>query len=173
MNTLKLILILLVIFILFSKSSILEQPIKKVSEKVPTPVLTSVPEEKIITSTKAPTKTPALENEAIKNTPTPTQEVKQVQGISDTWFYPGAQQIGVSGATIILQSYDDITQITNWYKDKIKASGMNAISFVTTKTNGDVLNKLSGAGAGQDVTVEITKSNSDQQIKISITIKSS
>ncbi len=62
---------------------------------------------------------------------------------------------------------------TSTQKTKTNVSEMNAISFVTTKTNGDVLNKLSGAGGGQDVTVEITKSNSDQQIKISITIKSS
>lgn len=172
MNTLKIILILVVLFILFSKSSILKQPIKKAGEKTPTPVLTSVPKEKT-NPTKAPTKKPVSESEMIKNLPTPTNKVKQVQGISDNWFYPNAQQVSVSGSTITLQSYDDITQITNWYKDKIKEAGMNAISFVATNTNGNVLNKLAGAGSGQEVTVEITKSSSDQQVIITITTKSS
>ncbi|HZJ18716.1 MAG TPA: hypothetical protein VFD45_03825 [Patescibacteria group bacterium] len=50
---------------------------------------------------------------------------------------------------------------------------MNAVSFVSTNTNGNVLNKLSGVGTGQNVTIEITKSDNDQQVRISITLKSS
>jgi hypothetical protein len=171
-NTLKLVLILIIIFIIFSKSSILEQPIKKANVKTPTSVLTSIPEKKV-DPTRTPTKIPVSESKVIENTATLTNEIKQVQGINDTWVYPGAQQVGVSGETIILQSNDDITQITNWYKDKIRSTGMNAISFVATNTNGNVLNKLSGAKAGQEVTVEITKLSNDQKIKINVTIKSS
>lgn len=169
MNTIKLVLILVVIFILFSKSSVLEQSAKKAYVQTPTPVLTSIPKEKA-DPTKSPIKTPISEGKVIENTPALTNEVKQVQGISDTWIYPNAQQISVLESTITLQSYDDITQITDWYKDKIKETGMNAISFVTTNTNGNVLNKLSGAKEGQNATIEITKSSSDQQVIINITI---
>ncbi|MFH1186843.1 MAG: hypothetical protein V1697_01570 [Candidatus Levyibacteriota bacterium] len=164
MNSLKILLILLVLFILFSKSSVLRQDEKTFAPKIltPTPVL----EEK--TPTPIPTKIPIQTNTIIENTPTFTSEVKQVQGISNTWVYPNSQQLSNSGNAINLQSYDDVGQITNWYKERIREIGMNAVSFVSTSTNGNVLNKLSGADEHQEIGIEITKQASSQLVEIRV-----
>ena len=58
----------------------------------------------------------------------------------------------------------------NWYKDKIKALGMNATSFVQTNTNDNVLNKLVAANNSQKVTVEISRSNSSSPTSVSIVL---
>ena len=60
----------------------------------------------------------------------------------------------------------------DWYKEKIKALGMNTTSFVQTKTNGDVLNKLVGSRGQQKVEVEIIKNNREQEVKIKLNVNS-
>ena len=54
-------------------------------------------------------------------------------------------------------------------KKKIKAAGMNVNSFVTTKTNGSVLNKLSAADGKTEIKIEIKKQAVDSEVEISVT----
>ena len=60
--------------------------------------------------------------------------------------------------------------ITSWYKEKITKEGMNVRTFVTTKTNDDVLNKLVAADGKKEVRVEISKTG-DNDTFIDILIK--
>ncbi len=48
---------------------------------------------------------------------------------------------------------------------------MNVKTFVTTKANDKVLNKLVGADADKELRVEISKDPGDSLVKISVTIK--
>lgn len=81
--------------------------------------------------------------------------------------YPNSVQISQNESTIY-ESSDDADKITNWYKDKIKSMNMRVKSFVTTKTNGNILNKLVGADGKKEIKVEITKKDDDQKVTITV-----
>ena len=85
------------------------------------------------------------------------------------YIYPGSVIISSNGSTLKLTSSDNPDTITQWYKEKIKSAGMNVNSFVTTKTNGNVLNKLSAADGTTDIKVEIKKQASGSKVEISVT----
>lgn len=88
-------------------------------------------------------------------TPATSREPKPTREESYSFQYPGSKS-------------DDVDKITNWYKEKIKQEGYNATSFVTTKTNGKVLNKLAGAKAGSKVEVVISQSDTSSPVEISV-----
>lgn len=104
-------------------------------------------------------------------TPEPTPKVKQETTVyvepttiatsapipSTGFIYPSSTVVENSGSRIKLITYDSPDKVTSWYQDKIKSEGMSATSFVKTSTNGNVLNKLVGAGSEMKVTIEITK----------------
>lgn len=145
---------LIISIVVISKSStakkkeISNNPISKVSN---TPVLA-------LTLTPSPSPSPSK----IYNLTTPT-----VQSYSDLQ-YPNSRQTGSNDASLIFESTDDPDLITNWYKEKIRDLGMNSKSFVQTKTNGNVLNKLVGARGDKEVRVEIVKKNDESVTKITV-----
>jgi len=85
--------------------------------------------------------------------------------------YPNATKESSGENTLVLRSNDDPNSITDWYKEKIIGLGMNTKSFVKTRTNDNVLNKLVGADGKQEIRVEITKQadSSTTEIKVFIT----
>jgi len=93
-------------------------------------------------------------------TPTPTPVV--LPQPAGSWVYPNSTRQDANR----WKSGDDPGVITNWYKNKIEALGMNTKSFVQTNTNGQVLNKLVAANDNIKVSVEISKSPSDSQALI-------
>lgn len=74
------------------------------------------------------------------------------------FYYPNAKIVSENGNNITLESTDDANIITNWYKEKIRTLGMNAQAFSQTNTNGNILNKLTGARENKKIEVTITKS---------------
>lgn len=134
--------------------------------KNPEPVLgeTSVVEETPTpTPTIIPTKIPT-------NTPEPIPVINQNL---DSFQYPGSTIQTKSETALILESQSDAYAITDWYKEKIQAAGMNTKSFVTTKTNGNVKNVLVGANGETEIRVEITKKPGNSPTKIVVSIHSS
>lgn len=95
-------------------------------------------------------------------TPTPVAN----NSSSSDWQYPNSTFAG-SGKW---QSSDSPSQITNWYKDKIKMLGFNSTSFVQTNTNDNVLNKLAAAKNSSKVAVEISKSPSQTLTSVSVVL---
>lgn len=73
------------------------------------------------------------------------------------YLYPGAKIVNQDSSGLELKTSDDPEGITDWYKEKIISQGMNVKTFVSTKTNGNVLNKLLGATSEKEVRVEIEK----------------
>ena len=67
-----------------------------------------------------------------------------------------------------IQSFDDSSRITDWYKEKITSLNMKAKSFVQTSSNRNILNKLAGANSLLKVNVEISKKNSDSKTEITV-----
>lgn len=134
----------------------------------PSPTLTDLP-----SPTPAPSSTPTFSPTSTA-LPTPTTKTGESSDTSD-WHYPGARVVSSSSNTLVLESSDDLDGITYWYKSRIKSLGMNVTSFVTTKTNDNVLNKLAGADASADASKEINvtveRKPGDSNTRISITIE--
>lgn len=133
----------------------------------PTPD-TNITETPTLHATQTPNHTPTTTPE----TPTPTTH-SSTPDASLNVVYPNSHVISESGDEKNLESADDTTQITNWYKDLIRNNDMNATSFVTTNTNGNFLNKLAGANSSKKIEVEIERKEGQNTTKIKIKLSSS
>lgn len=89
---------------------------------------------------------------------------------SSEFQYPNSTIIFQSGNSLTLESNNDPNTITNWYKEKIRAMGMNATAFSQTSVNGNISNKLAGAGSGRKIDVSITKSVNQSKTTIQLTL---
>lgn len=113
-----------------------KQPTQESEQKQPTPIETP-------TLTPAPTEQPKSQQ----------SDEPGVRGLR----YPNAVYIRSEADASVYQSGDDPDAITDWYKEKIESLGMTAKSFVKTRTNDNVLNKLVGADGEREIRVEISK----------------
>ena len=112
-----------------------------------------------VTVTQTPSPTPT-------SSPVPSLSLSPTSAPSDTWIYPGATEVspGVYSSSI------SPAEVTNWYKEKIKALNLNIQTFVQTTANDRVLNKLSAANGNQNISIEISQAsgNSATTIKIAL-----
>jgi len=90
------------------------------------------------------------------------------QASYEAYVYPGSQTVSAIDNAIVLTSDNNPDDVTNWYKAKIKSQGMAVTSFVTTKTNNTVLNKLVGDDGNKKVEVEIKKNANDALVTITL-----
>ena len=102
-------------------------------------------------------------------TPTPTKVVIKVD-LSD-YRYPNSEILSSSENALSLKSFEDAKTITNWYKEKIVSEGMNVKTFVETKANNNVLNKLVGADGKKEIRVEIKKTTGSSLVEIEVSLK--
>lgn len=84
------------------------------------------------------------------------------------YAYPNAVVMTQSTTVLSLESKDSAENVTDWYETKIKAGGLNITTFVKTKTNDNVLNKLVGESSKQKVSVKIEKDSGDSLVKIEV-----
>ncbi|KKR30476.1 hypothetical protein A2715_04400 [Candidatus Woesebacteria bacterium RIFCSPHIGHO2_01_FULL_39_32] len=104
------------------------------------------------------------------STPYPTKTSDQVSNLFiEDYTYPGATITSTSANTLTLESQGNVDAITDWYKDKIQSTGMNVKTFVVTKANDNVLNKLGGSNSDQEVNVEIEKKFGESKVLIRVT----
>jgi len=104
------------------------------------------------------------------HTPTPKPTRPPSSSIS-AFVYPGASLKSQTTTSLALESNDDTDKITDWYKTKIEELGMNVKSFVTTRANDKVLNKLSAADGAREINVEISKQQGTSLVVISVGLK--
>lgn len=131
-------------------------------------VLSSQEEEKTFT----PTPTTAVPLSTITDSPTPFPTSSPYTEINN-FIYPGSKVIIRNSTRLMLESYENSDNITEWYKNKIENMGMNVKSFVTTRANDKVLNKLSGADGRKEINVEISKDQDSPLVKISVSFENS
>lgn len=98
----------------------------------------------------------------------PTQEPKALPVTDNSYVYPNSFNYSKRGNVISFQTNDSAQVVTDWYKDKIISLGFSAQSFVQTNSNDNVLNKLVAANGKKEIRVEISKSLSDQVVKVSV-----
>lgn len=154
--------ILLVFLIIIYITSLTQKDFLKSSRK-PTSIIpeTKIPPTNQPTLTLAPT---------VTSTPIPSSVPNPTQSNIDSFIYPGSIKVSGGENNLVLQSSDDPQVITNWYKEKITNMSMNAKSFVQTNTNGNVLNKLTGAKPGFKVSIEISKKSNEGVVRILVSL---
>lgn len=86
---------------------------------------------------------------------------------NSSYIYPGSTVIFSTEVSYELRSGDDPNTITNWYKEKINSQDFGVKSHVSTKTNGNVLNKISARGITK-IDIEIKKENNSSNTFISV-----
>ncbi|RJQ36929.1 hypothetical protein C4559_04330 [Candidatus Microgenomates bacterium] len=86
------------------------------------------------------------------------------------FIYPNSKLIDFEENLLTLKSSDSTEAITNWYKNKIKADKMSIETFIKTKTNNNVSNKLVGTNQNKQITVDIKKTASEKESEIIIKI---
>ncbi|KKU12050.1 MAG: hypothetical protein UX19_C0009G0005 [Candidatus Woesebacteria bacterium GW2011_GWA1_45_8] len=114
---------------------------------------------------ETPTQIPTPSDTA---TPTSQPTILAPSGNISTFIYPGARVITTTSTSATLESGENPDKITDWYKDKIVGLGMNVKSFVTTKANDRVLNKLAGTDGKREINVEISKDEGSILVIVSI-----
>jgi len=158
----KIIVALVLGFLVFSGNSVLKQPQKKEIQKQgdvtnakkisPSPVQVNVNNnQKDISPTKVP----------VQNQP----------AADNSWIYPNSQIISSLGNEFVLKTRDDSQITTNWYKNKIKQAGFDALSVAQTNSNGNVSNKLSGSIGQKEVNIEINKAGESEMTEIRVFLK--
>ncbi|KKU92476.1 MAG: hypothetical protein UY21_C0001G0099 [Microgenomates group bacterium GW2011_GWA1_48_10] len=101
--------------------------------------------------------------------PTPKSPAPSSENNLEQFRYPGSTVVNSSPTSLSLESSDNPDSITNWYKDKLKSLGYNANSFVTTKSNDKIVNKLVSADGNTEIRVEITRNPGDSITKTTVT----
>lgn len=71
--------------------------------------------------------------------------------------YSNSVIVKQDGDSISLESSDNPEAITDFYKNLFNTRGSKVKTFVSTKTNGNILNKLVGIINNETVTIEIKK----------------
>lgn len=112
--------------------------------------------------TLSPTPSAKIDNPIFYPTPAPNTSSKD-----SSFIYPGSTVISSSANSYELQTNDDSDAVTSWYKDKINSQSFGARSTVKTKTNGNVLNKISASGSTK-IEIEIKKEKNSPTTYISI-----
>jgi len=154
MRNLRLLVILIIVLIAVSFVQ-REGLSNKQIQPAPTPIQSGP------TPTPIPTPIPTL-------VPSTSIPIPSSQRNMSSFAYPGSIILNQSEKEMTLQSLDDPTSITNWYKEKIVNLNMNAKSFVQINTNGNILNKLVAAKSGFKISVEISKKNNEGKTEISV-----
>ena len=87
-----------------------------------------------------------------------------------SYLYVDADIVSQTDTKLSLSSSANVDIITAWYEDKIKSEGMNIKTFVTTNANDKILNKLVGANANKEISVEISKEPGETNCFIHVTV---
>ena len=159
--------ILVIVGVVFSQTVKTESQTSETSQVLSVEEEQEAPEQSTPTvgsqqvETLPPTKTP---------TPSPTNIPKPTSSNLSSFQYPNSSIVNSSENSLILESSDNSDTITDWYKEKIKGEGMSVTSFVTTKTNDSVLNKLVGADGEREIRVEIKKDSGSSTVNISVVV---
>ena len=166
MKNAELLLILVIVIVVASllQGNILNKnKTKVIKNNFPTPTITSSPTPTVVIS---PTATVYKKN----SIPTPIQGSTNSGQDINSYKYPNSSVKEENSSKLLLESSDDPNTITNWYKEKLRSLNMNVNSFVTTKSNGTVLNKLVSANGEVKVSIEISKTNNQSSVEIIVSI---
>ena len=116
-------------------------------------------------------------NSVVNNFQEPTSTINATKTIEtetgflvlDDFYYPGAEVVSLSGNSFQLRSFDDVQEITDWYKGVINDRNMSIKTFIQSNSNGQISNQLIGVGQKEQVKITINKNGLAVMIAVLIT----
>ena len=117
-----------------------------------------------LTPTPTPTSTPLPPPPSL--TLAPRSPAPPPDEVGSDWQYPGSTELSPGN----YQSSDSPDKITDWYQAKIKSLGLNIKTFIRTKANDRVLNKLVSSNGKTEIRVEIAKKPDESVTSITVAI---
>ena len=88
---------------------------------------------------------------------------------NNKYIYTNGTVVINTTSNIKIESEASPDDITLFYKNLFKKNNSKVKSFVTTKTNGNILNKLVGIIDGKTITIEIKKDSDSKTVYITLT----
>lgn len=126
----------------------------------------------IATPTQISTVTPTSTSiPTIQPTKLSSAKPTMITSISFIKIYANSRIISQSDGSVAFESDDSPDVITTFYKSLIEQSGSKVTSFVTTKTNGNVLNKLAGVVDNQSIEIEIKREKTESKTLVTASKK--
>ncbi len=110
----------------------------------------------------SPTQTPSS-----LTSPTPTSGSTHSLD-SNEFLYPNAKTISNAAGTITLETTDQPSLITDWYKNQLHEHAFTTTTVIQTNTNNTIENKLVGSKGNQTIAIAISKSPSDEMTHIEV-----
>ena len=114
-----------------------------------------------------------IENSPIPNTfrteanSTSSKTNPEISQAIDDLVYPGATTLDQTSKSLVMITDDTPTIVTQWYKNIFKQLGIKTQNVVETKTNGTILNLLSGFELEREISILI-KTETNNIVSISI-----
>ncbi len=142
-----------------------------VHKRTDTPRVLSSHDEPLITGTATPTPTSTLTPTSTPTkapTPTPTPLSDNTVYTDTAFRFPNSKVIHERQGKLELESSDNVVTITDWYKQLIERQHMNTKTFVQTKANGKVNNKLVANSAKEEWEITIQQESDDAKVIIVI-----
>ncbi len=139
---------------------------------VRTPTSTSTPSASVQVEIATPAGQPdeTAKPEEPEPTPTPPLQVNTTDININDLRYPNSTTTDSGNASLGLQTSDGADTVTNWYKQKFVALGLNSTAIATTKSNDSIINSLSGGNAKATVTVKISQPSASSPTTINVSI---
>lgn len=97
---------------------------------------------------------------------TSKESLTNSQDETQDFIYPGSNFVTQEDSFRVYKVNKEASEVTDWYEAKIKEKDLGATSIVRTKTNGQVLNKLSAASSNYKIEIEITSNDSITTIRL-------
>jgi len=152
----KLLLLIIVSITLLVLSPKINKVLSQIKPSVLSPLSSAAP----LTTQKPLPSSPNSANQEINLPPEPNN--------LKTLTYPAAKVVNSDERSIALESSDNVSNITNWYKQQINKQGMQTTSFIQTSTNGETFNSLIGTSTGTKIQVSVLKSPASPTVRIEI-----
>ncbi len=91
-------------------------------------------------------------------------------GSLSSWIYPGAATTILNSSIWTGSTNDNVQNVIDWYKNKVKNEKMNSVSLSQNTTNSITQVSLSAAKPNLTVNIKIIEEGENSTIKISVDV---
>ncbi len=113
-----------------------------------------------------PTETP-IPVSTISATPKSLETIAKPTTSLNDWSYPQAQVVSAF-PNLIMTSIDNPKTITDWYREKVKLTGLSTTRYDTTSTNDHIYNVLVGKNKSIEIEIIIERLSTTDATNITV-----
>ncbi len=113
-----------------------------------------------------PTETP-MPLATVSATPKSLEPIAKPTASLTDWNYPRAELVSAF-PNLIMNSADNPKQITDWYREKVKLTGLSTTRYDTTATNDHIYNVLVGTNKTVEIEIIIERLSTTDATNITV-----